>query len=501
MGKALYRKHRSRKLDEVIGQDHITDTLKNALKKGAVSHAYLFTGPKGVGKTSVARILAHEINKLEYNDESIHLDIIEIDAASNRRIDEIRDLRDKAHIAPTSAKFKVYIIDEVHMLTREAFNALLKTLEEPPAHVVFILATTEAHKVPDTIISRTQRFTFKPIAQADVVNHLRNIAKKEKIQISDDALELIAEHGDGSLRDSISMLDQLSGLGKDKLTANDVTLLLGLPDDTIIAKIIDAISSNDTSKLFDSVRQLREQGVSSPQATKSLSTTIRNMLLENKLEIKRTVAIKLLQDMLSLTAGSDDFLGLELCLLDAMDADDASEKINTQKNETLKPKTEESVAPVKVKKDVGLKANSKIITAPKPSKQSAQKTALKATDKQTKSTTENFDLKTWNEFLEDIKGKHNTLYGVLRMAEPSIKDDVLQLSFSFGFHKKRCDEPKNCAKIKEFVNKHFGPMEFRSVVNSNKKTTAEPKKKVETKTDETVKSVSNIFKGAQLLES
>src|SRR6201996_9324428 len=171
MGQALYRKYRPRSLDQVAGQAHITKTLKNALDKGAISHAYLFTGPRGVGKTSIARILAHEINGLPYTDDSMHLDIIEIDAASNRRIDEIRDLRDRVSIAPTTAKYKVYIIDEVHMLTKEAFNALLKTLEEPPEHVVFILATTEVHKLPETIISRTQRFTFKPVPLEQVSAH------------------------------------------------------------------------------------------------------------------------------------------------------------------------------------------------------------------------------------------------------------------------------------------------------------------------------------------
>src|SRR5688572_10703249 len=161
MGQALYRKYRSKSLGEIVGQEHITDTLAQALKSGRISHACLFSGPRGVGKTSIARILAHEINGLPYTDDAAHLDIIEIDAASNRRIDEIRELRDKVYIAPTSGKYKVYIIDEVHMLTREAFNALLKTLEEPPAHAVFILATTEAHKLPETIVSRTQHYTFK----------------------------------------------------------------------------------------------------------------------------------------------------------------------------------------------------------------------------------------------------------------------------------------------------------------------------------------------------
>src|SRR5438270_9363932 len=223
--KALYRKNRSKKLSEVVGQEHVTSTLEKALKTGKVSHAYLFTGPRGVGKTSVARILAHEINKLPYTDDSAYLDIIEIDAASNRSIDEIRDLREKVYAAPANADFKVYIIDEVHMLTREAFNALLKTLEEPPAHVVFILATTDAHKLPETIVSRTQRFTFRPVAKAMVAELLGTIARAEDIAADQEALDLLAEHGEGSIRDRISMLDKARNSG-DKINGEIVRVLL-----------------------------------------------------------------------------------------------------------------------------------------------------------------------------------------------------------------------------------------------------------------------------------
>jgi DNA polymerase-3 subunit gamma/tau len=212
MSKALYRKYRSTSLDTVVGQNHVTEVLKLELEQDKVSHAYLFTGPRGVGKTSVARILAHAINKVAYDDTSIDLDIIEIDAASNNGVDDIRDLRDKVNIAPVSASKKVYIIDEVHMLSKQAFNALLKTLEEPPEHVVFILATTDIEKLPETIISRTQRFDFHLIKDEDLIKQLRYISDEENILIDDEALSIIAEFGRGSFRDSISMLDQVSSL-------------------------------------------------------------------------------------------------------------------------------------------------------------------------------------------------------------------------------------------------------------------------------------------------
>lgn len=265
MSLALYRKYRSRKLDEIVGQKHITDVLSNALKQGRISHAYLLTGPRGVGKTSIARIMAHEINNLPYSDEATHLDIIEIDAASNNGVDDVRDLREKARLAPVSAAKKIYIIDEVHMLSKPAFNALLKTLEEPPEHVVFILATTDIDKLPATIVSRTQRFAFKPISQADATKHLRFVADKEGIKVSDEALELIAERGDGSFRDSISLLDQLSSVADSKtgITAQLVETSLGLATKQAIADIIKKLNDKDLSGLIKVLEKLNSDGVDS----------------------------------------------------------------------------------------------------------------------------------------------------------------------------------------------------------------------------------------------
>lgn len=282
MSQALYRKYRSKSLAEVVGQTHITDILTRALQSGRIAHAYLFTGPRGVGKTSIARILAHEINQLPYSDDSQHLDIIEIDAASNNGVEDVRDLREKVQIAPVSAGKKVYIIDEVHMLSKPAFNALLKTLEEPPAHVVFILATTDVEKLPATIISRTQRYGFKAISAADAVEHLKHIAKEEKITITDDALALIAERGDGSFRDSISLLDQLSSLATDKegITVELIESALGLAPKKAVDSLLDAVTAHDVSAIARILTQVEADGISAVVLTNQLISTLREQAIE-----------------------------------------------------------------------------------------------------------------------------------------------------------------------------------------------------------------------------
>ncbi len=280
MSQALYRKYRSRSLDEVLGQDHVTNILRRALEQGKIAHAYLLAGPRGVGKTSVARILAHEINQLPYDEDASHLDIIEIDAASNNGVDDIRALREKAQVAPVSAPKKIYIIDEVHMLSKPAFNALLKTLEEPPAHVVFILATTDADKLPATILSRVQQFFFRPIPVDIMARQLMTIAEKEGFTIEADAARLIAERSRGGFRDGISMLDQLSALAdaNKPLSSADVAQYLGLSATETLENLLKLYQQRDISGALSLLSELEKAGADPVVLSRQLLSLLRTRL-------------------------------------------------------------------------------------------------------------------------------------------------------------------------------------------------------------------------------
>ncbi len=316
---SLYHAYRPQTFADIVGQDHVKATLAAAVARGEVAHAYLFSGPRGIGKTSIARILAMAVNcsgrqKIEDRKRKSKtpssvirhpssepcgtcasclavrggndLNVIEIDAASNRGIDEIRQLKEAIGFAPSTMfgadaavpARKVYIIDEVHMLTKEAFNALLKTLEEPPAHAIFILATTELHRVPDTIVSRTQHFTFKRATLADTRMHLGMIAAKEGLTLSSEATELIALHADGAFRDALSLLDQLAALGEKEITAEHVRLLLGIAPEVELLELLTASFDADAAGVHIALTRLASNGYDPSALADALITTLRHVL-------------------------------------------------------------------------------------------------------------------------------------------------------------------------------------------------------------------------------
>ncbi len=287
------RKFRPQDFDELVGQEHIATTLKNAITLNKVAHAYLFTGPRGIGKTSTARILSKALNCakgptptpcnkcnncLEIT-QGRSLDVMEIDGASNRGIDEIRTLRENVKFAPAGGKYKIYIIDEVHQITTDAFNALLKTLEEPPPYVKFIFATTAAHKVPPTILSRCQRFDFKRIPTKKIVEKLREISKEEKLEIKDEVLFTIARLSEGSLRDAEVVLDQLSSFCQKKIDAENLTQLLGVIEEDLLLKITGGILNQDAAGLLKIIAQAEEEGKDLLRLIISLIEHFRNILV------------------------------------------------------------------------------------------------------------------------------------------------------------------------------------------------------------------------------
>ena len=313
MYRAFYRKYRPSTFTDVVGQQHITTTLENAVKSGKTSHAYLFTGSRGTGKTSCAKILAKAVNCLDSHngnpcneceickgiDNGSILDIIEIDAASNNGVDNIRDLREEANFTPANAKYRVYIIDEVHMLSIGAFNALLKTLEEPPAHVIFILATTEVHKLPPTILSRCQRFDFKRIPPEDMAVRLKEVAEKENLCLSDDGAMLIARIADGAMRDALSLLDRCSSY-EGVIDSAAVASSAGLAGREYIFELCDCILEKDSAKALEVIDKLYNDSCDMERLITELTSHFRNLMVSK--------AVKNFEDMIICSQGEIDII-------------------------------------------------------------------------------------------------------------------------------------------------------------------------------------------------
>lgn len=458
MSKALYRKYRSKKLSEVVGQNHITTVLESALKQNRIAHAYLFTGPRGVGKTSIARILAHEINNLPYSEEENHPDIIEIDAASNNGVDDIRQLRDNVQVAPFSAKYRVYIIDEVHMLSKAAFNALLKTLEEPPEHAVFILATTDAHKLPATIISRTQRFVFRFISKEDVCKHLEFIAKNEKIKISKEAIEIIAERGEGSFRDSISLLDQISSISKDgeEITAKLLEETLGLASKTQINALISAFESQNSNKILEIVREVRDSGVD----LKNFASQLLNFITEN-------VGAKpyLSQFLVPLTrAEKSNFIEMEL--LSIFIRPDFAPQITSVEQRVLsapKPvQAQKTTTQPKAKNETFKNPpNEKMKHEEPPKEKEVETPKTKTPQKEVEATEillENEDLGEarefkWGDFCNAVNEEDKGIQTILKQSGYAFENGKIKIYTGFPFKKKQLEKAKAQASIGKALKK------------------------------------------------
>lgn len=460
MSKALYRKYRSKTLAEVVGQSHVTDILARSLAQGIIAHAYLLTGPRGVGKTSIARILAHEINKLPYDEENPHLDIIEIDAASNNGVEDVRELREKVQIAPVSATNKIYIIDEVHMLSKAAFNALLKTLEEPPEHAVFILATTDSDKLPATIISRTQRFNFRAITPGDAVKHLKYIAAQEKIAIDDEALALIAARGEGSFRDSISLLDQLRSTADKKtgITRELVEQMLGLAPADLVGQLLRAYEAKDLTTLVKLLDDSEQSGVQSTVLTSQLIQEVRTKLaekpqfiplLDQLLEVAKSSRphIKLLTILAAHAAPKPKSAALSapVAVVSAPLAElekqatkikpampsPASNRSATTSGKHLQPQIEPTSGP-----DSTLERNSGSGASNRKNEQEAQS----GSKPPTAAISIDFD---WTKLIEHARQNYVAVYSVLSKCDYTCDGATLLLYTRNGFYKKKLDDSKH----------------------------------------------------------
>ncbi|MFA4858274.1 MAG: DNA polymerase III subunit gamma/tau [Candidatus Margulisiibacteriota bacterium] len=482
---SLYRKYRSQDFDGLVGQEHIVVSLKNAIDASRLSHAYLFCGPRGTGKTSLARIFAKGLNCQSSPAPTSHpcgtcgncqkirdghsADVIEIDAASNRGIDEIRDLREKIRFQPLESRFKVYIIDEVHMLTTEAFNALLKTLEEPPAHAVFVLATTAVQKVPATIISRCQRLDFGRIPFAKIRDHLQKICGQEGFAIDADALAMVVNYGDGSMRDALSLLDQLMSFCGKKITAEDVVVLLGTADDTLLFDLVDALAQKNFVRVFALLDKAADIGVSVAQLTASLIQHFRYLMFAlaqsmdgldlsieksekiqaqarqfNLEQVKSTLKIMAQAD-LDMRWQSFGRVVLEVALMDIMD---------------VLQKGQNAIAKMYQKIEIPDRV---------PQKEELALTDIGAGPDTPQPDTLKLVRMHWNEILDNVKSRSLFSYVSLHEGEPLEinKNGKLVVAFrkGFSFHKSRLDEQSQKQVVEEAIGQAIGrPLLIESIV-------------------------------------
>lgn len=529
MSGVLYRKYRSQTFDELTGQEHITTILKNGIKKSSVSHAYLFVGSRGTGKTSTARIFAKALNCSHTTKEGnpcnkcstcvaisngSFLDMIEIDAASNRGIDQIRDLKEKIEFSPSEGRYKVYVIDEVHMLTTEAFNALLKTLEEPPGHVVFILATTEAHKIPATILSRCQRYDFRLGTEQQIADLVLKTAEKEGVKLSDGALKVLVSNANGSYRDVLSLLDvvvsgQVSSDKPDEVSESEVRKILGVPDSTMVYFLLEKLVFGETVAALEMIGELDNKGVNLQQFVKYVLVALREILISNlkaqdhaefsfAKSLTRGEVIKLINLFIDadrkLRAAPIPPLVLETIVAEfasqspgkgELPANDNNDNSNGNDHDEGKGTDEfNELGDNKFHKvDSGDKTHSskrksegksrvKVIKKQMIHENTSKDGIAKPTDRLDSTNAKisfNEIEQKWSEFTSHIKEFNGHLYAFLRSAKLiAFEDGFLSLDVAFDFHKDRIESAKSREAIIEATKEIYGfAMPVRCNVNSS----------------------------------
>ena len=501
MSQVLYRKWRPSVWDEVIGQEHVITTLQNAFNAGRISHAFLFSGPRGTGKTSTARLLAKAANCLDKNlaarpcnhcahclsiNRGDFLDLIEIDAASNTSVDDVRSLRDKINFSPNRGRYKVYIIDEVHMLSTAAFNALLKTLEEPPPHAIFILATTEAHKIPATVSSRCQQHDFRRIPVDYIVRHLREVSEEENLKIEEDALTLVARQATGSLRDAISLLDQLAST-EEKITLEFARNVLGTAANQAVLDVIDAIVSQDASLGLNVLQNALDRGSDPRQFARQVVNYLRSLLflqmgnddqldtsqdvrkrMDKHAEVLSTHALlSVIRSFNEAASSSRGFwqpsLPLELAFIDALGEIHSVGDLSHSNSE---------------KKTLGSTLGSKAQPVPKKERSQSldsleENPALLSEPAHTQDGTELNIFQEWDKILSLIQNENPITRGALHKCKPAgIKEGKLILSFESDFSKSKVMEGEHLAIIQQIVGQVMGhtlPIECTVGVHSQEK--------------------------------
>ena len=485
MSQALYRKWRPSCWEEVVGQQHIVQPLHNAVAAGREGHAYLFAGPRGTGKTTVARIFAKAVNCLEEDlakrpcDKCDHcksvnagafLDLIEIDAASNTSVEDVRSLRDKINFSPNQGRYKVYIIDEVHMLSTAAFNALLKTLEEPPPHAIFVLATTEVHKIPATVLSRCQRHEFRRIPVVDIVDQIKSVAEGEGIKIEPDALQMIARQATGSLRDAISLLDQLSAFGE-KITLEMAQTILGTATSQSVLDLIDAIQEKNPGAGMDHIHTTLDAGTDPRQFTRQIVDYLRSVLLVNmgsasqvdttpevrehmarhaknfeKPELLRVIHV-FNQAVTEARNSWQPSLSLELAFLEALEASTISYQ---------SPPTVTSFNPT-------------------PKKSASQRPKNPTKKASSGSGVSGIPAKKWSEIFNLVKEASPNTTGLLNASNRELSDGTLTLYFHGELLKQKMEQENHLDVLKQAVEKVLEmPVEIRCEITSGGKNALPP---------------------------